>query len=448
MPRASMDAFRALVDSLSANGESTKRLSKRDVNSFLSSVPPEEKQCAELRELVLHTLLQAPITDSAADLLQSFLQDTASNICLETVMQSVHATCALYMDTSIFASDTPDVLEEVDLSTLRRVASAPAKDVESALCSLLGLPLSFEDVFETEQWIQRGHLHECIEWPDSGRPLPFEPLLDVLLDAFVQAFPVAGREDFVTLRNEPLTWNGPHLIRGWASQYTFIEQLLEAEETQQLKLQTLLRMGLQLGMEQGRRAAMSGRVAQLFDMLIRESKHLLADEKFDDAIELLDQACHLLPQLDFDAPIQPLRSDGLHWLWPEHNLPTSILALRQPLYQLFSLFLHGEQQILTQDIEWRGPLLPGLFSLPIPDRLTVEALESTSKRGMDLLSVLLSIVLSIGMMQGKRAFTFMVAMPVKYVLETALSLAREQHGKAAAKIVEAIELFWLGQRSD
>ncbi len=188
-----------------------------------------------------------------------------------------------------------------------------------------------------------------------------------------------------TVPRVDLNWTGPPTpgFAVEAGDTTFearikAENLLRNEQSMgRPALHSIMSIGVQLGMEQGRRAVMSSPEVKGAGAQLDAAEMALANGQPSQARQSLVNFIQALQSPSMASPLSSLvQADGTV-KWPEGDLPVVMEELEAPMRKLLKDAFHFEQLDPNADIPWTGPRSPMFLNdMPYEMRLSAETARS------------------------------------------------------------------------
>lgn len=209
-------------------------------------------------------------------------------------------------------------------------------------------------------------------------------------------------------------------------------------------LHAMVSIGVQLGMEQGRRAVMSSPNVKAAGEQIDVAENALEKGEVSKSRQALVKFIHALQDPSMQAPLASMvREDGTID-WPEGDLPVVLDELEEPLKKLLEDAYRMERRDPDSDIPWTGPKSPMFLNdMPYDIRLTAENLRKEAvEQGKDPLDILVNITLELGMEQGRRMSVHQDFSQPLQTAHTALTALNSGYTDQAKFIVPMLKEMW------
>lgn len=460
MPVSASERFRHLVSAHREDPATHEKLTKTELYDVLAELQPED--LPEAREIALDAMMQVELTDGALETLQGLLGIEPGVPSPEPMeVSSGTSTFALRIhkaqsDGSVGGTKVWQWEVEQALKTLR---NNPSRDeVEAAVRKMLATSeLTPDAVAATREFLSTGRLAsvEFLSWPENGAPADFEDLTSVMGETIEAGFDLTRRDP-----NVDLTWNGPSTpdFAGVTSpsfqERLTVESLLQSEQMYgRDPLDVIMGVGIQLGMEQGRRAVMSSPGLQQANQQLDALENAFASQDSDQALQALNGFISSVRNPMMGGAVGSLMQPNGQMDWPADDLPVSMEELATPLRSLLEQAYNMEPIHSGFDIPWYGPVMPmemlmvpmgmGMLMMPFDERLTASNLRAEEQnQGHDTLDVMVDMTLQMGMEQGRRMTVYQDFSAALQIAELAQSALMSGDTQAAEFLLPMLRQMW------
>lgn len=411
MPVSALDRFRQLVQTHRQDPAAHEKLTKTELRDVLAELEPEDTP--EAREIALDAMMQVELTEGALESLQSLLgiePEVPSAGPFESTEGTSPFALRIHKASSQGSVGGTRVWQWEVEQALKTLKNNPSRtEVEGAVRQMLATAdLTPDAVAATREFLDTGRLAsiEPFRWPTNGGPADFEDLTTVMGETLESAYDMTPR-DLTT----DLNWTGPstpEFARVGSPSFQerlTVESLLNNEQNfGRDPLDVIMGIGMQLGMEQGRRAVMSSPGLQQADLQLSVLESAFANNNIDLAMMALNGFISGAQNPMMGASVGSLMQPNGGMEWPANDMPVPLEELAVPLRNLLEEAYTMERIDPHLDIHWDGPATPSFLPvMPFDERLTAENLLAEEQgQGRDTLDVMVAMTLQLGMEQGRR----------------------------------------------
>ena len=455
MSVSALERFRHLVYAHHFGSAGGDKLTKMELDSALEDLRPEDK--LEAREIALDAMVNVELTEDSLQALQDLLGTEpiipaaggSSGGVSPSAMTSGFAVRLKEAqgEDSVGGRQIWKWEMEQALKTFGRNYSS--EEVQSAVRSILDSSALTPDAAKAARMFLKDGTVESVvmmSWPEDISTAHFENLTGVIGDTVESAYDLTRANP-----SEDLLWSGPSTpdfaVAGGEtfSERLTVESLLRSEQQYgRDPLDVIVGIGVQLGMEQGRRVTLSAPGLQLAGQQIDIIESAFANGDIALAKQALGTFISGLKQPLYDHATGALTRPNGTMEWPEGDLPVSLDELAAPLRKLLEDAYTMERRDPETDIAWLGATSPDFMStMSYDEHLSAEGLRSAEQEhGQDALDVIITMNLEIGMEQGRRMTLNQDFGQVLQIAEMALFSIESGQPNSAMFMIPMIRQMW------